>query len=99
LKLLMPLKLGKGSGIYYVVNLSKTTFTLFGICRGGFAAHRTGGSLPFVCDKTMQFNVDITVRSQTKPTLRHQDLKRSQLSSGYECVGCVDRYLPTPLGG
>jgi hypothetical protein len=28
--------------------------------------------------KTMQFNVDVNVRDRTKPTLLHQDLKRSQ---------------------
>jgi hypothetical protein len=27
----------------------------------GTLRERTGGSLPFVCDKTMQFNFDITV--------------------------------------
>jgi hypothetical protein len=31
--------------------------------------------------KTMQFNVDITVRSRTKPTLLSQHLKRSPMSS------------------
>jgi hypothetical protein len=34
-----------------------------------------------VCVKTMQFNVDVTVRYRTKPTLLHQDLKRSQMGS------------------
>jgi hypothetical protein len=29
----------------------------------------------------MQFNVDVTVRYRTKPTLLHQDLKRSQMVS------------------
>jgi hypothetical protein len=29
----------------------------------------------------MQFNVDVTVRYKTKPTLLHQDLKRSQMGS------------------
>ncbi|AFY93392.1 hypothetical protein Cha6605_2316 [Chamaesiphon minutus PCC 6605] len=38
---------------------------VFGICRGGF----------------MQANIDVTVRYQTKPTLLHQNLKRSQMGS------------------
>ncbi len=29
----------------------------------------------------MQINVDVTVRCQTKPTLRHQDLKRFPMGS------------------
>jgi hypothetical protein len=37
------------------------------ICRGGFAAHRTGGSLPFVCDKTMLIIITKFQKRQTNP--------------------------------
>jgi hypothetical protein len=46
-----------------------------------------------VCVKTMQFNVDVTVRYRTKPTLLHQDLKRSQMGS-IRGVGGVTPHRP-----
>jgi hypothetical protein len=39
----------------------------------------------------MQFNVDVTVRYRTKPTLLYQDLKRSQMGSIDVCAYKVNK--------